>query len=82
MRLQIESNIWCPSLDWIASFFHRKLSSSGNSLEDEEDFREVYHPPFDKYKVDLVLQSHLHAYERTYHPLILMIMKMNYIYKR
>jgi len=40
--------------------------SSASSPEDEEDFREIYHPLFDKYKVDLVLQGHLHAYERTY----------------
>lgn len=55
-----------PSIDWIVAFFHRQLYSSGNSPEDEEDFREVYHPLFDKYKVDLVLQGHLHAYERTF----------------
>ena len=28
--------------------------------------REVYHPLFDKYGVDLVLQAHDHNYERSY----------------
>ena len=36
------------------------------SLEPDTDFREPYHPLFDKYKVDLALQGHLHVYERTY----------------
>ena len=34
------------------------------SLEPETDFRELHHPLFDKYKVDLALQGHLHVYER------------------
>ena len=37
-----------------------------DGLEEEKDFRETYHPLFDKYKVGLALQGHLHAYERTY----------------
>jgi hypothetical protein len=32
----------------------------------DSDFREIYHPLFDKYKIDLALQGHLHVYERTY----------------
>jgi Calcineurin-like phosphoesterase len=54
------------SIDWIIVFFHKQVYSSASTPENEEDFREVYHPLFDKYKVDLVLQGHLHAYERTY----------------
>jgi hypothetical protein len=54
------------SIDWILASFHRQVYSSGSSPEDEEDFREIYHPLFDKYKVDLALQGHLHAYERMY----------------
>ena len=42
------------------------MYGSGGGLEEEKDFRETYHPLFDKYKVDLALQGHLHAYERTY----------------
>ena len=33
------------------------------------NLREIYHSLFEKYDVDIVLQAHLHAYERTY-PLV------------
>ncbi len=54
-----------PFIDWIIVSYHRYIYGSG-SLEEETDFRETYHPLFDKYKVDLALQGHLHVYERTY----------------
>jgi Calcineurin-like phosphoesterase len=54
-----------PFIDWIVVFYHRHIYGSG-SLEADTDFREIYHPLFDKYKVDLALQGHLHVYERTY----------------
>ena len=54
------------SIDWIIVFFHRQSYSSAAHIEDEEYFRDTYHPLFDKYKVDLALQSHLHVYERSY----------------
>ena len=55
-----------PFIDWIIVFYHKYIYGSGSGLEEEEDFRETYHPLFDKYKVDLALQGHLHVYERTY----------------
>ena len=55
-----------PFIDWIIVFYHRYIYGSGSGLPEETDFREVYHPLFDKYKVDLALQGHLHVYERTY----------------
>jgi hypothetical protein len=55
-----------PFIDWIIVFYHRYIYGSGGGLEEETDFRETYHPLFDKYKVDLALQGHLHVYERTY----------------
>ncbi|HSL13867.1 MAG TPA: purple acid phosphatase [Nitrososphaeraceae archaeon] len=54
-----------PFIDWIIVFYHRHIYGSG-SLGEDDDFREIYHPLFDKYKVDLALQAHLHVYERTY----------------
>ena len=54
-----------PLIKWILVFYHRYIYGSG-SLPPESDFRELYHPLFDKYKVDLALQGHLHVYERTY----------------
>jgi hypothetical protein len=55
-----------PFIDWIVVFYHRQSYSSGSGPEEETDFRDVYHPLFDKYKVDLALQGHIHVYERTY----------------
>jgi hypothetical protein len=52
-------------IDWIIVFFYCHIYGSA-SLEEETDFRETYHPLFDKYKVDLALQGHLHVYERSY----------------
>ncbi len=55
-----------PFIDWIIVFYHQYMYGSGGGPPEETDFREVYHPLFDQYKVDLALQGHLHAYERTY----------------
>ena len=55
-----------PFIDWIIVFYHQYIYGSGGGLPEETDFRETYHPLFDKYKVDLALQGHLHVYERTY----------------
>ena len=54
-----------PFIDWIVVFYHDHMYGSG-SLEEETDFREIYHPLFDKYNIDLALQGHHHVYERTY----------------
>ena len=55
------------SVDWIVVFYHKNAYySGGGGLPDEKDFRENYHPLFDKYKADLALQGHHHAYERFY----------------
>ncbi|HSF51790.1 MAG TPA: metallophosphoesterase [Nitrososphaeraceae archaeon] len=54
------------SIDWIVAFYHRQAYSSGGGPEDDDDFRDTYHPLFDKYRVDLALQGHFHAYERLY----------------
>ena len=54
------------TIDWIVVFYHKHAYSSGGGLPDEKDFREAYHPLFDKYNVDLAFQGHHHAYERMY----------------
>jgi len=55
-----------PFIDWIIVFYHRQIYGSASGSEHEDNFREAYHPLFDKYKVDLALQGHFHLYERTY----------------
>jgi hypothetical protein len=65
-RQDLEKYSKDPFIDWIIVFYHRYIYGSGSGLEEDTDFRETYHPLFDKYKVDLALQGHLHVYERTY----------------
>jgi hypothetical protein len=59
-----------PNIDWIIPFFHRIMypeSQSGGIIEEyDHNLVDVYHPLFEKYGVNLVLQGHVHAYERTY----------------
>jgi hypothetical protein len=40
--------------------------TSPSTHKAEKDLRDVYHPIFEKYNVDLVLQAHNHNYQRTY----------------
>ena len=63
MDLKTSNN---PSIDWIIVFYHRHIYGSGSGFNEEKDFRKIYHPLFDKYKVDLAFQGHLHVYERTF----------------
>jgi hypothetical protein len=45
------------------------MYTSSNPLVNRSGLQDSYHPLFDKYQVDLVLQADLHGYERTY-PLV------------
>ncbi len=54
------------NIDWIVVFGYRPLYSSESEHQGNEDLRTVYHPLFDKYGVDLVLNAHNHNYQRTY----------------
>jgi Calcineurin-like phosphoesterase len=59
-----------PDIDWIIIFFHSLAYTSpadiGKGNRAEKEFRATYHPLFDKYNVDIVLQAHNHNYQRTY----------------
>lgn len=52
------------NIDWIVVYFHRPIYSG--SGVDYPGMRDMYHPLFDKYDVDLVLQGHAHNYQRSY----------------
>ena len=54
------------SIDWIIVYGFRPLYSSPSMHPGEDDLRETYHPLFDQYDVDIVLQGHNHNYQRTY----------------
>jgi predicted MPP superfamily phosphohydrolase len=54
------------SIDWIIVYSFKPFYSSNTTHPGEEELRNSYHPLFDKYNVDLVLQAHNHNYQRTF----------------
>lgn len=57
------------NVDWIVVIMHRIMYTSPtkcSSCPGIPDLRQAYHPIFDKYRVDLVLQGHAHDYQRTF----------------
>jgi hypothetical protein len=54
-----------PAMDWKVVFFHKPMHTSHQS-ESNTEFRDAYHPLFDEFGVDLVLQGHAHYYERSF----------------
>lgn len=55
-----------PSIDWIIVYYHQPMYTSKTHHEGLEPFRDLYHGLFTEYGVDLVLQGHVHNYQRTY----------------
>ena len=60
-----------PDTKWIIVNMHYPFYASPNTCKESdcagnEEYREIYHPLFDKYGVDLVLQGHVHNYQRSY----------------
>jgi len=55
-----------PDIDWIVVYFHRQAYTSESYNKADPIIRDIYHPLFDKYNVDLVLQAHNHNYQRSY----------------
>ena len=58
-----------PNIDWIVVAFHKPLYDvpcSSDSCDAEDAFRNIYHPLFDQFGVDLVLFGHAHNYVRTF----------------
>jgi calcineurin-like phosphoesterase family protein len=66
-----------PNVDWTVVYYHKPAYISPNqhtinqqnvtvSYTPDANFRDLYHPLFDEYGVDLVIQGHQHAYERSY----------------
>jgi hypothetical protein len=54
------------SINWIVAFIYEMLYTSPTFHKPTDTIRDIYHPIFDKYHVDLVLQAHSHNYQRTY----------------
>jgi Calcineurin-like phosphoesterase/Iron/zinc purple acid phosphatase-like protein C len=55
-----------PSINWIVVFYHRIAYTSPTIIDSIKSIRDTYHPLFQKYGVDLVMQAHSHNYQRTY----------------
>jgi len=57
-----------PNIDWIVLVHHsQKYAATTNyDIPDENEWNTIYHPLFEQYNVDLVLQGHQHNYQRTY----------------
>lgn len=60
-----------PNIKWIIVNYHRAMYTSPNTCSTStchgsSSLRDAYHPLFDKYGVDLVLQGHVHNYQRTF----------------
>jgi hypothetical protein len=53
-------------IDWIIVTTYGPFYTSPSTHKAEKGLRDIYHPLFEKYKVDLVLQAHNHNYQRTY----------------
>jgi predicted MPP superfamily phosphohydrolase len=54
------------SINWIIVYAFRPFYSSNTTHPGLDELQDTYHPLFDKYHVDLVLQAHNHNYQRTY----------------
>src|ERR671921_1292489 len=55
-----------PNIKWIIVYFHHPMYTSASEHSSDLLLRETYHPLFDQYGVDLVLQGHNHNYQRSY----------------
>src|ERR687890_340911 len=55
-----------PNIKWIIVYFHHPMYTSASEHSSDLLLRETYHPLFDQYGVDLVLQGHNPNYQRSY----------------
>jgi predicted MPP superfamily phosphohydrolase len=55
-----------PNIRWIIVYFHHPMYTSPTKHPSDILLRDTYHPLFDQYGVDLVLQGHNHNYQRSY----------------
>ena len=53
-------------INWVIVTSYGPFYTSPSKHTAEKDLRDVYHPLFEKYDVDLVLQAHNHNYQRTF----------------
>lgn len=69
VKSDLENTVTNSSINWIIIAYHQPAYISPNDCQGcnpRVTLRDVYHPLFDRYNVDLVLQAHSHNYERSY----------------
>ncbi|MDW3612214.1 MAG: metallophosphoesterase, partial [Nitrososphaeraceae archaeon] len=66
VKQELEKASKDPNIDWIVVYYHKPMYASSTKHEGLTSFRDIYHPLFDQYKVDLVLAGHNHNYQRTF----------------
>lgn len=66
VKSDLETNSKNPQNKWIVVFSYRPQYSSPTKHPGNANLRDIYHPLFEKYHVDVVLQAHNHNYQRTY----------------
>ena len=66
VKQDLEKTSTNKDINWIVVTIYRPLYTSPSKHTAEESMRDLYHPLFDKYGIDLVLQAHNHNYQRTY----------------
>ncbi|MGB8100414.1 MAG: metallophosphoesterase, partial [Nitrososphaeraceae archaeon] len=55
-----------PDIIWTIVYSYRPQYSSPSEHPGNSFLRDLYHPLFQKYNVDIILQAHNHNYQRTY----------------
>ena len=55
-----------PNIDWIFVVEHLPFYTSPSKHPADTTIRDIFHPLFDKYNVDLVFSGDNHNYQRTY----------------
>jgi len=66
VKQDLEKSSQNKDIEWIVVTSYGPFYTSPTTHNAEKDMRNLYHPLFEKYGVDLVLQAHNHNYQRTY----------------
>ena len=66
VKRDLESASKNSEIKWIIVFSYRPQYTSLSKHPGNANLRETYHPLFEKYHVDIILQAHNHNYQRSY----------------
>jgi 3',5'-cyclic AMP phosphodiesterase CpdA len=66
VKQDLEKSSQNKDIDWTVVTSYGPFYTSPTTHNAEKELRNIYHPLFEKYGVDLVLQAHNHNYQRTY----------------